>query len=89
VGETFVRSASNIRLREVVFGYSIPANIVSKTPFRSARISAVGRNLFFFSNSAKYVDPEIVPDISNTSEGRESLALPTTRSFGVSVNFGF
>jgi hypothetical protein len=90
VGEAFVRDASNIRLRELVFGYSLPGNILAKTSFiKSAKISLVGRNLFFFSNNAKYVDPEIVTDISNISEGRESLALPTTRTYGVSLNFSF
>lgn len=88
-GEAFVRDASNIRLREVVLGYTLPSSLLSKTFFTSARVSLVGRNLFFFSNKAKYVDPEIVTDISNGSEGREALALPTTRSFGMSIRFGF
>ena len=48
-GEAFVRDASNIRMSEVVLGYDLPKEIVSKTFFRSARISLVGRNLFFFS----------------------------------------
>lgn len=88
-GEAFVRDASNIRLREVVLGYTLPSNMLGKSFFKSARVSLVGRNLFFFSNKAKYVDPEIVTDISNGSEGREALALPTTRSFGMSIRFGF
>jgi hypothetical protein len=73
----------------VVLGYTLPSSLLSKTFFTSARVSLVGRNLFFFSNKAKYVDPEIVTDISNGSEGREALALPTTRSFGMSIRFGF
>src|SRR5690606_28539563 len=89
VGEAFVRNATNVRLREAIFGYYLPESIVNKTPFKSARISLVGRNLFFLYNKAKYVDPESVTDISNGSEGRESLSLPTTRSFGASINLGF
>ena len=88
-GEAFVRDASNIRLRELIFGYTLPQRLLGKTFVKSARLSVVGRNLFFISNKAKYVDPEIMTDISNNSEGREALSLPTTRSFGVSLNFGF
>lgn len=89
VGESFVRDATNIRLREVILGYQLPSELLGKTPFKSARFSLVGRNLFFFYNKSEYVDPEMVTDVTNSSEGRESLSLPTTRSFGVSLNFGF
>jgi TonB-linked SusC/RagA family outer membrane protein len=88
-GEAFVRDASNIRMREVILGYNMPKSLISKTFFKSARISLVGRNLFFFQNKAKYSDPELMNDTSNTSEGREAFALPTTRNYGVSLNFGF
>lgn len=89
VGEAFVRELSNIRLRELVIGYSVPESFLSKTFLTSANVSLVGRNLFFFSNSAENFDPEIVGGTSNEEEGRESFALPTTRNIGVSINFGF
>ena len=83
-GEAFVRDATNIRLREVILGYNLPKDLVSKSFFSSARISLVGRNLFFFLNKAIHSDPEIVNSTANTDEGREAFALPTTRTFGVS-----
>jgi TonB-linked SusC/RagA family outer membrane protein len=91
VGEAFIRSASNVRLREFIFGYSLPERLFSskKTFFKAARISLVGRNLFFISNKAKNIDPEIVTNTSNSSEGLESLALPTTRSAGISFKVDF
>jgi len=88
-GEAFVRDATNIRLREVILGYNLPKELVSKTFFSSARVSLVGRNLFFFLNRAEHSDPEIVNSTANTDEGREAFALPTTRTFGVSLNFDF
>ena len=88
-GEAFVRDASNIRMREMILGYNLPKSIISKTFFTSARISLVGRNLFFISNKSHYVDSELMNDTANTSEGREAFALPTTRTYGVSINFGF
>ena len=89
VGEAFVRDASNIRMREMILGYDLPKNIVSKTFFTSARVSLVGRNLFFISNKAKYIDPEIMMGTDNTYEGESAFPLPTTRTYGVSLNFGF
>ena len=89
VGEAFVRDASNIRMREMVLGYELPKSIVDKTFFRSARVSLVGRNLFFLQNKAEYVDPEIMIGTGNTAEGESAFPLPTTRTYGVTLNFGF
>lgn len=99
VGEAFVRDASNIRLRELVIGYTVPQSILSKTFFTSANISLVGRNLFFITNKAENFDPEVLtsvtndPTSSNNGEisggGREAFAPPTSRTIGVSLNFGF
>jgi hypothetical protein len=88
-GEAFVRDASNIRLRELALGYALPEGITARLPFRTASVSLVGRNLFFFSNKTKYFDPEAVQSVDNNAEGLNSFAPPTTRSFGVSLNFGF
>ncbi|MEO0332016.1 MAG: SusC/RagA family TonB-linked outer membrane protein, partial [Bacteroidota bacterium] len=89
VGEAFVRDATNIRLRELSFSYNVPEDALSALPFRSARVSVVGRNLFFLRNETEYFDPEAVQSVNNNAEGLNSFALPTTRSFGVSVNLGF
>jgi outer membrane receptor protein involved in Fe transport len=88
-GEAFVRDASNVRMREMILGYSLPKNLLAKTFFKSAKVSIVGRNLFFISNKSKYVDPELMNDTENISEGREAFALPTTRTFGATINLGF
>ena len=89
VGEAFIRDASNVRLREVVLGYTLPDGITSRLPFRSASVSLVGRNLFFLSNKTEYFDPEAVQSVDNNAEGLNSFSPPTTRSYGVSLNFGF
>ena len=104
VGEAFVRETSNMRLRELVFSYSFPSEIMEKSELlRSARISLVGRNLFFFYNKAENIDPESVTSAenvtepnqstnaenTNSAEGREAFAPPTTRSLGISLNIGF
>ncbi|HNR42780.1 MAG TPA: SusC/RagA family TonB-linked outer membrane protein [Bacteroidales bacterium] len=88
-GEAFVRDATNIRMREMILGYDLPKSIVAKTFFRSARVSLVGRNLFFLMNKAEYCDPEIMIGTANAYEGENAFPLPTTRTYGVSLNFGF
>lgn len=81
VAEAFIRDASNVRMREMILGYSFPGKNVT--------LSLVGRNLFFLSNKAKYFDPEITAGTSETAEGRESFAPPTVRTFGLSLNVSF
>jgi hypothetical protein len=88
-GEAFIREATNIRMRELTLGYDLPRNLVEKTFFRSARVALVGRDLFFFLNKGEYVDPEIMIGTGNTYEGESAFPLPTTRTYGVSLNFGF
>ena len=93
VGEAFVRDASNVRLRELVFGYSLPSSTLEKLPFESVSFSIVGRNLFFLSNKAGDLDPEVNTGIrtrsGNETDGLASFAPPTSRSFGFNVKLGF
>jgi TonB-linked SusC/RagA family outer membrane protein len=86
VGEAFRVDASNIRLREFVLGYKIP---IQNNTIKGARVSIVGRNLFFFSNKAKTLDPEQIVGTATSAEGFESFAPPTTRSFGVNLQLDF
>lgn len=88
-GGAFVRDASNIRMREIILGYNLPKSIISGTFIKAARISLVGRNLFFLYNKNKYIDPEIMIGTSNTYEGESAFPLPTTRTYGASLNFSF
>jgi len=64
--EAFVRDATNIRMREMILGYNLPKSLISRTPFTAAKVSLVGRNLFFFLNRAGQCDPEIMNSTANT-----------------------
>lgn len=88
VGEAFVEDASNIRMREMTLGYSLPSSVLGDGPFKSAKFSLVGRNLFFISNNASF-DPEVITNTNTNADGFESFAPPTTRSIGLNVKFGF
>lgn len=87
-GEVFVADASNIRLREAVLSYRLPTAMISSTPFRSISISLVGRNLFFISNKANNIDPDVFVGTSKTAAGFDSFGPPTSRSYGFNLNLG-
>ena len=97
-GEAFVEDASNIRMREMTLGYSLPSSVLQNSPFRSVKLSLVGRNLFFISNKAT-VDPEVVTGAVNNpstdtneearADGFSSFAPPATRSYGLNLKLGF
>lgn len=86
--ENFVFSATNMRLRELVLGYSVPKKILGKGPFSAVNVSVVGRNLFFIINEAKYFDPEQGVGVGNL-QGIESFNIPTTRDIGFNVKLSF
>ncbi|MEO8582156.1 MAG: SusC/RagA family TonB-linked outer membrane protein [Flavitalea sp.] len=80
-------SATNTRLRELVFTYTIPTKALGKTKFiKRAEVSVVGRNLFFFDRSAP-IDPEITRGADGG--GLEYAALPSTRNYGLNLNLSF
>ncbi|SDE96922.1 TonB-linked outer membrane protein, SusC/RagA family [Dyadobacter soli] len=89
IGEAFTYSASNIRMREMTLGYSLPQGIIGKSVFQNASLSLVGRNLFFIMNKAKGFDPELVAGSANTTVGLESFSMPATRSVGVNLTLTF
>lgn len=88
VGEAFIEDASNIRLRELSLGYTFPSEFMNTTPLKSAKISIVGRNLFFLSNNAS-IDPEAVVGTGLNADGFEAFSLPLTRSIGFNLKLGF
>lgn len=82
-----VFDASYVKLREVRLGYTIPSRFTG--PVRNVKISAYGRNLAIWgSDATDYVDPENTTSSGNI-QGIEGGALPSLRSYGFNVSFGF
>ena len=88
VGEAFVNDATNIRLREASLTYALPAKSLSKTFFKGASISLVGRNLFFLKNNAVGFDPESALGTGN-NQGLEYASLPSNRNYGLYLKLNF
>ena len=88
LAEPFVEDADFIKFREFSFGYNFPNEILDRTFLTSANISVIGRNLFYIKRSADNIDPESAYNAGN-SQGLEYFGVPSTRSYGLSVNVKF
>lgn len=89
IGEVFTVSATNVRMREAVIGYTLPSEKLGNLPVKSVTLSFVGRNLFFFANKAKNIDPDVTVGTAASSAGFDSFGPPTARSYGFNLNIGF
>jgi outer membrane receptor protein involved in Fe transport len=89
IGTEWMMDGTNARMREIQLGYALPSALLSKTPLDDITISVVGRNLFFFYNAMKDIDPESSYSSGNTGGGFEHNSIPSTRSFGFNLKVRF
>ncbi len=85
----YVMDATNVRLRELVLAYQLPARWMDKTFFSGVSISLVGRNLFFFYNANPGIDPEAGVNNQNFGPSIEMNSMPGTRTYGFNLKFDF
>ena len=84
----FVYDANYIKLRELVFTYSLPKSLMNRSPLAGASISFVGSNLWIINKSLPHADPEANQGAGNI-QGWQSGVMPSTRNFGFSINLQF
>jgi TonB-linked SusC/RagA family outer membrane protein len=85
--EPMMYDASFVKLRELKFGYTVPNAIMKGLPFRDVSISLVGRNLFLWTD-VPHIDPETASNSGGTIiPGVESVAMPSSRSYGFNLSF--
>lgn len=89
VGEAFVSSATNTRFRELIVGYSLPKKLLKNLPVSNLRLSLVGRNLFYIYRTSPDLDTDLMQGTTPDSEGFQSFAPPTTRSYGLNLKVDF
>jgi TonB-linked SusC/RagA family outer membrane protein len=80
------------RLREVVLGYNLPRNLVSKLKLSNINLSLSGRNLWFWApNIPRYTnfDPDINSVVSSGTQGVETGGAPSTKRYGINLNVTF
>lgn len=88
VSEAFMYDASYVKMRELSVGYILPSIWLKNLPIQSVKISAVGRDLFFFHKNAP-VNPEGAFSREDYAQAFEFASLPPTRSFGFTLNVKF
>jgi TonB-linked SusC/RagA family outer membrane protein len=87
--EGVIYDASFVKLREVRLGYTLPNRILRKSSLRDLNLTLVGRNLALWAK-APHIDPETSSNVGGTViPGVESVALPSTRSWGLNLSFRF
>ncbi|MBD2752694.1 SusC/RagA family TonB-linked outer membrane protein [Spirosoma validum] len=79
-----------IKMRQLTFGYNLPARVLEKLPLiRTVNISFVARNLFYLMKKTTNIDPEASFGSNLTYSGIEGANLPATRNYGVNLNIRF
>ena len=89
IADYHVYSQTNVRLREFSVTYNLPSKLFENIFLDRASVGVIGRNLFFFYKDIDNFDPESSFSTSNFSQGVLWYNLPTTRSFGFSLNINF
>lgn len=93
--EVNIYDATVVRLREVSLSYSVPKPFLKKYAkvLGSLRLSASGRNLWFYApNMLKGLnfDPEVLSNFADSNiQGFDLGAAPSTRRFGINLNASF
>lgn len=86
--EPWIYDATNVRLRELSFGYKFPRKLFIGTPIQSVKLSFVGRNLWMIHSKTKGFDPEGSASTGN-AQGFEFASMPIMRSLGFNLNVTF
>jgi len=81
----YIYSATNIRLRELSFGYTLPGKLFNNK-IQNIQLSVIGRNLWMIYNKAPF-DPEVITLTGNGFQGYEDFSVPSLRSIGFSLKF--
>lgn len=86
--EEFIHDASYIKLKELSIGYSLPRKWLNRTPLTNLRMSFVARNLCYIMKHCPG-NPEGGYDTTMFSQALDFLAVPYTRTYGLTVNVEF
>lgn len=82
-----LESGAYLRLRSVQLGYNVPMKLIKKINLSKVRIYANAQNLLTFKKNSGYT-PEIGGSIlSGYIDNGSTYPIPTTYSFGLTVNF--
>lgn len=90
----FMLDGSFLRLRNLTFGYTLPAKNVNAKFFQSARVYVMGQNLWTLRADedlwkGRAQDPEVGYASSNTFQGQSFFTPPQAKTITVGLNASF
>ncbi|MDP2338758.1 MAG: SusC/RagA family TonB-linked outer membrane protein [Bacteroidota bacterium] len=87
--ESLIRDATNFKLREITFDYTIPSQITKRLNIENLVIGFVGRNIFQWNKEDTQSDPESAFEGIGQNQGIVGKALPSIGSYGFKLSFDF
>ncbi|MDG3581385.1 SusC/RagA family TonB-linked outer membrane protein [Galbibacter pacificus] len=95
VNDRYLQDVSYLRLKNLTFGYTLPASAIEKLPFSKLRLYFSGENLLTFSKLTDYIDPEAAsnsvnlnsPSTSTNRSTAQTVPFSEIYSLGVSLQF--
>jgi hypothetical protein len=88
--DPFVFKSDFIKLRNITLSYNLTSLVASKLKFvRGLSLSVSCRNVAIIKKYVPDIDPESVASTGDFRVGYEQSALPTTRTYGASINVKF
>lgn len=88
VAEEFMYKGTYLKMREMSIGWNLPKAWLKPLKLQAVKISAVGRDLFYFYKDAP-VNPESAMSNADYAQAFEYGSMPPTRTFGFSLNVKF
>ncbi|KGE13470.1 SusC/RagA family TonB-linked outer membrane protein [Sphingobacterium deserti] len=85
VTSNYMYNGSAIRMREIALSYNFK---LDSKYVKGLRVAATGRNLFFLYKEAPF-DPETTMSTGNGLSGIDIFMMPSSRSYGLSLNVNF
>ncbi|MET7256829.1 SusC/RagA family TonB-linked outer membrane protein [Dyadobacter fermentans] len=87
----FIEDGSYLRMKNLTLGYKLPAGVLSKIGFESARVYLQAQNLFTITKYSG-IDPEVTSVGStpgSTVLGVDQGNYPNSKMYQIGINFGF
>lgn len=85
----YIEDGSFLRVKNITFGYTLPATLLKKIDISSCRFYATVYNLYTFTKYDGF-DPEVTASPSSaTNRGVDMATIPQLRSFVFGINLSF
>lgn len=88
IAEEFVEDSDYIKFRQLSLGYSLPKKALDNVFLTNVNVSLIASNLFYIKRSVDNIDPESAYTVGN-SQGLEYFGVPSSRSYGLTINVKF